>query len=570
MAIILLRGILVGQSRAVVIDKISKNLKLQPRRSLVVGLIISGACLALSGCSFEPKLHVPPAPMTNRYNPGPKQSTTGKAVARTGKAGTEQRFVYGARVERLWWQLFRSNALNHLVRQAIHHNPSIKISESNLSQAYENLKSVEGIFWPQVSLNTSGERQRQSGESFGGPARTFSLYTGQLEVSYTPDIFGLNRLVSRSFKAQEDAQRYALQEAYLTVEGDTVVAAVAVAELHEEIRTTRSLIKDQRHILKIIIQQYRLGAVPYLDVVNQESQLASTQATLPPLLQSYSAERNALAVLLGRIPSLADLPKLDIDSFTLPVKLPVTLPSTLVHQRPDILSAEAQLRVANAALGEAIAKMYPVIQLTGAIGFENGRLAHFFDASSLIWSIAGSLAVTVFDGGTLRANKKAAEYALKSAVYSYESTILNAFNQVATALRAVKHDAQSLRFNEAAYRAAEKAYKLAQFEYRDGSIDYITLLTSEVQYQQSRLAVVKAASQRYADTAGLFVALGGGWWPKADASVEQKKWMQAKALRHPTAAEHARTTPVELKRVQSGFAPPAASAAENHNGSSMK
>ena len=549
-------------------EKISHTLKLTPR-GFAVSLTIGSVCLALSGCSFEPKLHVPAAPNTNRYNPGGKQTTTGKAVTRTGNAGSEQRFVYGARVEQLWWQLFRSHALNNLVRRAIRHNPSIKISESNLSQAYENLKSVEGIFWPQVSLNTSGERQRQSGESFGGPSRTFSLYTGQLEVSYTPDIFGLNRLVSRSFKAQEDAQRYALQEAYLTVEGDTVVTAVAVAELHAEISTTRRLIKDQRYILKIITQQYQLGAVPYLDVVNQESQLASTQATLPPLLQSYSAERNALAVLLGRIPSMADLPKLDIHSFTLPVRLPVSLPSILVHQRPDILSAEAQLRVSNAAVGEAIAKMYPLIQLTGAIGFENGRLSHFFDASSLIWSIAGSLAVTIFDGGTLRANKKAAEYALKSAVYSYESTILNAFNQVATALRAVKHDAQSLRFNEAAYRAAEKAYKLAQFEYRDGSIDYVTLLTSEVQYQQSRLAVVRAASQRYADTAGLFVALGGGWWPKADASAEQQKWMQTTLMKHRHIAERAGTARVDVRKVQSGFTPPSPEA-QNHDGSSLK
>lgn len=552
------------------IDKINQRVNLPPRR-FPVNLAVAAVCLAMAGCSFEPKLHVPKPPMTNRYNPGHKQGTTGKAITRIGNAGAKQQFVYGARVERLWWQLFRSHALNNLVRQAVRHNPSIKVAESNLSESYENLKSVEGIFWPQVSLNASGERQRQSGESFGGPSRTFNLYTGQLEVSYTPDIFGLNRLVSRSFKAQEDAQRYALQEAYLTVEGDTVVTAVAVAELHAEIRTTRSLIHDQENILNIITQQYKLGAVPYLDVVNQQSQLASTQATLPPLLQSYSAERNALAILLGRIPSLADLPKLKIRSFALPVTLPVSLPSTLVHQRPDILSAEAQLRVSNAAVGEAIAKMYPLIQLTGAIGFENGHLSHFFDASSLIWSIAGSLAVTIFDGGTLRANKRAAEYALKSAIYSYKSTVLNAFNQVATALRAVKHDAQSLRFNEAAYRAAEKAYKLAQFEYRDGSIDYVSLLTSEVQYQQSRLAVVKAASQRYADTAGLFVALGGGWWPAAYASAEQKKWMQSARMLHRSPAETApaKTAQIEIRKTQSGFTP-AAPATNKHDGSSMQ
>ncbi len=535
-------------------------------KKILTASAVGGAFLALTACSFEPKLHVPKAPDTIRYNPGKKLTSTGKTVARTGDAGSQQRFVYGKRVKRLWWQLFRSRALNHLVTRAIDHNPSIKSSEANLSQAYENLKSVEGIFWPQVSLNASGERQQQSGVVFGGASRRFNLYTGQLEVSYIPDIFGLNRLVANSFKAQQDAQRYALQEAYLTVEGDTVVAAATVAGLHAEIRTTKILISDQKHILKIITQQYRLGAVPYLDVVNQESQLASTQATLPPLLQNYSSERNALAILLGRIPSLADLPKLDIRAFSLPVRLPVSLPSSLVHQRPDILSAEAQLRVANAAVGEAIAKMYPLIQLTGGIGYESSHFSNYFDASSLIWSVAGSLAVTIFDGGTLRANKKAAQYALKSAVYSYESTVLSAFNQVASALRAVQHDAQSLQFSEAAYRAAEKAYKLAEYEYRDGSIDYVTLLTSEIQYQQSRLAVVRAASQRYADTAALFVALGGGWWPKADASVEQKKWMKISmiARRHAAMPESARAP--EIKRTQGGFVAPAMTT----NGSSKK
>ncbi len=492
-------------------------------------LLFSVAGLLVAGCSFEPKLQVPRAPATARYNPGKRQVATTQAVAGTGLAGAQQRFIYGARVKHLWWQLFHSGKLDGLVAQAIRHNPTIQLAQANLAQAHENLKSVQGIFWPQLSLNGNAGRQRQSGEAFGGSSRTFNLYTGELEVSYAPDIFGLNRLVSRSFMAQEDAQRYALQEAYLTVEGNTVTTAVAVASYDAQIQTTRSLIRDQEHILKIIKQQYKFGAVPYLDVVNQESQLASTQATLPPLLQNYSAARNALAVLLGRIPSLLALPRLNIATFTLPVRLPVSLPSSLVHQRPDILSAEAQLRVANAAVGEAIARMYPAIQLTGAVGLESSSLSHYFDASSFIWSLASSLAVTIFDGGTLQANKRAAKYALTAAIYSYKSTILSAFNQVATALRAVQHDAESLQYNQAAYVAGEKAYKLAQFEYHDGSIDYITLLTSEVQYQKSRLAVVQSASQRYADTAGLFVALGGGWWPKADASRDQIKWARAQA-----------------------------------------
>ncbi len=478
-------------------------------RVALFALVLGGP----AGCSFEPPLKVPPAPKVNSYTVGTAPKDI-KPIAGVGDAGRAQAFAYGAKVEARWWKLYNSKAIDQLVLRAIKNSPTLAASEATLEEAHQNLKSVEGIFFPQVSLGATAQRQRQSGAGFGGFTRSFSLYTGDLQVSYDPDIFGLNRIVQHSFQAQEEQQLYALQEAYLTLEGNTVTTAIEIASLEAQVKTTQSLVRDQESILKIIRQQYQLGAVTYLDVVNQESQVAATEATLPPLAQSLSAARHALAVLVGRIPSQARIPELNLDLLKLPATLPVSMPSALVRQRPDILSAEAQLKAGDAQVGEAVAKMYPLIQITGDIGFENGRIANFFDASSLIWSLAGSLTQTIFDGGTLRANKRAAEAALKAVVADYQSTILNDFAQVANALRAVQNDAQALQDQQLAYVSAFRAYKLARSEYQAGAVDYTTLLTAQALYEKSRLAVVTAQSQRYQDTAALFVAMGGGWWPK--------------------------------------------------------
>ncbi len=474
--------------------------------------------LLLAGCSFEPPLHVPPAPKTSAYVAPPKMTKTAAAPA-LGAAGAAQRLAYGQAVAADWWVLFRSPSIDALVRRAVAHSPTLTAAEAVLEQAHQNLKAVQGVFLPQVTLNPLAERERQSGAAFGGKTRTFTLYTGTVNVTYAADIFGLNRMVTRSLKAQEAEQRYGLQEAYLTLEGNTVATAIDIAALEARVHTTRRLIASQRRILKIVRQQYRLGAVTYLDVENQKSQLAATEATLPPLEQSLDAARHALAILLGTVPSQARLPQLELRQFHLPRTLPVSLPSTLVRQRPDIRSAEAQIAAANAQVGEAIAQMYPLVELSGDAGFENGRPADFFNASSLIWNLAASATVTLFDGGTLQAKKRAAQAALRAIAADYESTVLNAFQQVADALRAIQHDAQTLHYDQQAYAAAHAAYALAQRQYQAGAVAYVTLLNTEVQYETSRLALTVAQGQRYADTAALFTALGGGWWPKKYAQA---------------------------------------------------
>lgn len=469
---------------------------------------------ALAACSFEPPLQVPPPPVTQSYVSGPETEKT-VSTNGVGNAGVEQDLIYGAKIRADWWRLFSSEQIDGLVDAAVTHNPTIASSIASLDESHEDLLAAAGIFWPQLTASGSAERERISGAQFGSQnSNEFSLYTGDVSVSYLPDIFGLNAMVYQASKAQEDAARYNLQEAYLTLEGNTVITAIQAASLYDEIQTTQDLIKSQQDTLVILENQYKAGAIDYLSVLNQQVALADTQSDLPPLEQSLAAADNALAVLVGNIPSQAQLPVMSVQTFRLPVKLPVSLPSILVEQRPDILSSEMQIRSANAQVGEAVAQRFPLVEITGDIGYQSGKLYTLFDPSSLIWDAAADATVTVFDGGTLEAEQHAAEAALRLQENNYRSVVLNAFEQVANALRAVQHDAETLQYDQQAYDAAVQGFDLAQRQYILGSINYLTLLTSQTQYQRARLELVAAIAQRYEDTAALFVALGGGWWPQ--------------------------------------------------------
>lgn len=472
----------------------------------------------LTGCSFEPVMHLPTAPKVKAYTAGAAVSGT-VGIKGVGHAGTAQRFAYGMRIGRTWWKLLGSKPINTLVQRSIAHSPTIAQALATLQEARQNTLAIDGEGWPQVSLTGGGNRQRLSGAQFGGPTRILSLYTGQVNVVYTPDLFGLNKLARHQTRALEDAQRYNLQEAYLTLEGNTVSDAILLASYEAQVRTTQSLVAIQQRILNLINQQYKLGAVTYLSVLNQETLLQTTKAKIPPLEQSLEAVRHALAVLVGTIPSEAALPAIRLRRLKLPLVIPVSLPSVLTRNRPDIKLAEAELRADNASIGVAIARMYPTVQLTGDLGFENGKIPDFFNASSMIWNLAANASVTLFDGGTLIANKRAAQAAFRAQLAAYQSTVLSAFQQVADALRAVQNDAASLKFNQAAYLSALHAFNLARRQYRAGAIDYLSLLNTQTQYQQAELGVVAAQAQRYRDTAALFVALGGGWWPKQYSTI---------------------------------------------------
>ncbi|MGK9450226.1 efflux transporter outer membrane subunit [Acidithiobacillus caldus] len=482
------------------------------RKSTLAALGTAGLATLLGGCSFEPALRVPHSPSDQvpyTAGPSPKQTT-----AAPGLAGHAQTLEYGQGLDREWWTLFHSKALDTLIAVGLKNSPTVAQAQAQLEEEQAIARENASIFYPQVSGSLSAEREKASSAAFGGNKGGFrySLVTGSLNVSYYPDIFGVNRLVYRNSEALVRYQQWELEAARLTLTGNIVTAAVNVAATQAQIEATRAIIAQEQKLLQLTENQYRAGAITYLSVVNQRSQLASEMATLPPLEQQLAVYRHQLAVLVGQFPAEAKVPDFRLSDLHLPEKIPVSLPSELLKQRPDIQAAMAQMQAANAVIGEARAQYYPTVQLTAALGDTASNPNLFFNPISSIWSLVGSLSQPIFQGGKLRAQEAQAKAAYEVVYQQYRSTVLGAFEQVANALRALEHDAETLKAQQEALESARSALHLAESSYRAGATDYLSLLTAEVQYDNAKIAVIKAQSQRYQDTAALLVALGGGWW----------------------------------------------------------
>ncbi len=416
-----------------------------------------------------------------------------------------------------------SPALNRLVDQALARNPDLAAAQATLEQAQFNLKAAKGVFYPQVSLGLGGERTRTTGAAAGGnfSPQLYNLYTGQVSVTYYPDVFGLNRLVAHSEQAQVDVAHDQLTAARLAIAGHVVNTVLDLAALEDEVAATRKNVSDQQQVLALTRTRYQLGATSEFNVLTQESQLASSEALLPQLQQARDEARHLLATYLGKFPSEAgNLHVPALADLHLPAALPLSLPSTLVRERPDILAAEAQLRSANAQIGEAVARMYPHLQLTGNFGDQSNHTSTLFDPASRLWNLAASLALPLFEGGTLEAQKHATEAAYRGVFANYQSTVLGAFRDVADVLRALQHDSTLLDAQARAMRDAQQALALVQAQYQAGGVDFLSVLTSETQVQNARIAFVRAEAQRYADTAALYVALGGGEWMDTSAQAQ--------------------------------------------------
>jgi NodT family efflux transporter outer membrane factor (OMF) lipoprotein len=471
--------------------------------------LTAAAAVMICGCAVGPSYHAPAPPSVTTYTAVPLAATISSAPT----AAALQTLEYGAAVNPRWWRDFGSPALDQLVEAALARNPGLHAAEATLKEARFNMKAAQGIFYPQVSLGLSAERLKESGASNGGvfTPPLFNLYTGDVSVSYDPDVFGLSRLVSRDERAQVDIAADQLQAVRLTLAGNVVNVALNLAALDEEIAAEQSDIRDQAQLLELTRKRYTLGADSELSVLTQAIQLNTSRAALPTLEQARDQARHLLAIYLGKFPAeMLAFKTPQLAQLQLPSRLPVSLPSALVRQRPDVRAAEAQLRAANAVVGEQVAGMYPSLQLTAVFGDESNSWASLFDPAARMWELGAPLVLPLFEGGALEAQKHAAEQAYVAVFANYRSTVLIAFSNVADVLRALQHDAVAAAAEKHALQDATRAFTLVRTQYRGGAVDYLSLLTSEVQYDTARIAYIQAETRQLADTAALYVALGGG------------------------------------------------------------
>ncbi|HXZ25503.1 MAG TPA: efflux transporter outer membrane subunit [Nitrospiria bacterium] len=476
-------------------------------------LAAAAAATLLTGCMVGPDFKRPQPPAVDRYT---ETLLPPETASSQGTGGASQRFVSDREIPAEWWTLFHSKPLDQLIRQALANSPTLAASQAALRQAQEDLRAEFGVVaFPEVNGSFSAEKQQFSSAAFGqpnAPHNTFNLYNASVNVSYSLDLFGGGRRGLEALRAQVDFQGFQLEAAHLALTANIVTASVQEASLREQIRATQELISELDKQVGIVERQFQLGGASRSDVLLQQTQLEQLRATLPPLELALAQTRHLLAALVGAFPVDAALPEFRLDTLELPQELPVSLPSAVVRQRPDVLASEALLHQASADIGVATAALFPQITLTGSVGSEAGQLSNLFSGPSAVWSLGAALLQPVFHGGELRAKRRAAFDAYDQAAAQYRETVLLAFQNVADVLRALDLDAERLKAQVKAEAAARDTLDMTQKQYDLGAVNFLALLAAQRQYRQAEVLMIQAQSQRYADTAALFQALGGGWW----------------------------------------------------------
>jgi len=505
---------------------------------------LATACIAIAaaaGCAVGPRWRAPTPPPGAAYAPRPLPQVSAAAPIHGGEA---QHLVVGGELPFEWWRLFGSPALDALIAQAFKANPSVASAQSALREAQERVAAQRGFFFPTLDASYQFERQRLAGNLVGSSAPGFQgngtnlspvqspsfpynepllydFHTAQITVGYVPDVFGANRRQAESLGAQAQVQRFDLEATYLTLAANLAAAAIQEAEVRAEITVVERIVANGEQSLRILNDQLRLGYATRIDVAGQEATLAQARALLPPLRKELEQTRDLIRALAGRLPNEDVQETFDLDSLTLPREIPVSVPSRLIEQRPDIRAAEAQLHAANADVGVAVAAMLPQFSISAADGGAASAFGWMFRHGGPFWDLIASVSQPVFHGGTLLHQKRAAERALEAAAAQYRATVIAAYENVADSLHAALTDADALAADVQAENAAKVTLDLTHKQMSVGYVSDLTLLGAEAAYSEAVLARVQAQAARYGDTVALFQSLGGGWWKReASGAVE--------------------------------------------------
>lgn len=473
---------------------------------------------ALVGCTVGPNYKRPDAPAAKDYAPTPMASST---AAATVKGGETQQLVQSMDIPGQWWTLFHSEPLNALIDDALKHNADVEAAHAALKASWEAAYAQRGAYFPQVNASINPTRQDIS-KDLASPAASgadlYNLTTAQVSVSYVLDLWGGNRRQVESLVAQANAQRFELEATYLTLTTNVVNAAITEASTRAQIGTTQQIIEAQSKVLSTMQRQHELGDVSDAAVAAQITALEQSKATLPPLEKQLAQQRDLLAALAGRTPDQDIGAPFTLDALQLPTELPKSLPAQLVEQRPDVRAAEEQLHSASANIGVAIANRLPNVQINAAFGRASEKASDLFSAGNGFWNLGATVSQPLFDGGTLKHKQRGAEAAFQQAAAQYRSTVIQAVQNVADTLHAIDADARTLAAAERAERAAAQSLAIAKRQLALGDISESTMLTAELAWRQTEIALVQARAARYADTVALFQALGGGWWNRQDAA----------------------------------------------------
>lgn len=471
-----------------------------------------------------PNFHSPAAPKVKQYNEStlPKKTVN---IAGDALSNKTQAFKLGEDISHEWWKLFHSKAINKLVSAGIKNSPTLASAYAALRKSEELLKAQIGsTLLPSISTQNFKERQQLAETTYASAqgSDTFNVYYSVFNLSYTVDVFGGIRREIEAFKAEVNYKRFELIAAYLNLTSTIVTTSINIASLDAQIKATQNLVNYQQNLLKILTKQFQLGGIAKVEVLIQQTLLDQTKATVPPLQKNLSISKHALSTLIGAFPDKG-LPTIKLEALNLPSHLPISLPSSLVRQRPDVRALEALLHSASAKIGVATANLLPTFTITGTLGFTSNVATNLYNNANRIWNLIMQAGQPIFNGGALFAKRRATIDAYKETMAQYRQTVLQAFKDVADALRSLDIDAHSLKAETRAENSASQSLELANSRYLLGAVNYIELLDAQKQYEQTVIALIKAKATRYNDTVSLFAALGGGWWNNDELKVKSNE-----------------------------------------------
>jgi NodT family efflux transporter outer membrane factor (OMF) lipoprotein len=458
--------------------------------------------LLLAGCAVGPDFASPGGPNVSAYDSKPIPEKT---------ADGAQNIDHGGDIPAEWWALFHSDNLNKLIEQAIRDNPDLASAEATLKVAEDNLSAGGAAFFPVVGGSFNSERQ-QTSKAANGTQSVYTLHTASVAVSYNLDLWGGTRREVEALEAQAGAARFQKEAAYLSLTSNAVTLAISEANLRAQIAAAKEIIAAQEKTMEVVNLRFTSGAVAKNAVAAQQSALAAARANLQPLEHQLAVTRHALSALIGQTPSNEFGAEFNLSDITLPARIPLSLPSKLVAQRPDIRAAEENLHAASAAIGVAVAARLPNITLSADVGTMANTFKKLLTPGFGLWSVGATAAQTLFDAGALASKEKSARDAYDAAAAQYRKTVLAAFQNVADTLHALQSDALSLNAKRDAEKAASDNLAVAQSQFAAGAVGIAELLAAKQSAAQAKAAATQALAQRYADTAALFAALGGGWW----------------------------------------------------------
>lgn len=479
-------------------------------------VVCAGLFGCLSACEVGPDFARPLAPAIDHYTRGSDPAGTVSA------AGTVQHISSRIKIEADWYRLFKSQALDSMIAEALERNPGYEAAQASLREAQDNLRSGYGVFYPQIGGNFSAARDKVSPLDFGQNAAgsVFNLFSLSGTVTYVLDVFGGERRAVEVLGAEADVQSATERATWLALVSNLVDGVIARAAYRAELDATRELVVLETQQLKLAQVQFRAGTVAYSSVLSIQTQLETYEASLPGLEQKIVQADDLLATLAGHPPAEWKAPSIDLSALALPADLPVSLPADLIRQRPDILAAEATAHAASANIGVATAALLPNVTLSAGTGANSTALSSLFASNGQAWNIGADVAQPIFEGGTLWFKRKAAIDDYNKATALYRQTVLSAFQQTADTLNALDHDAQALAAEEQTLATAKEALTITQANYRSGVANYLDVINADAQYHQAQIGDIDAMAVRYQDTVALFAALGGGWWNERSGRVE--------------------------------------------------